>query len=60
MNDIKKIARTVEVQRADNGYTVEFTYCDHENIWKTVVRIFENLAGVMTFLKSLEEFPLND
>jgi len=60
MTDMKKIARTIEVQRADNGYIVEFSYYDLEDNWKRATRIFDSLDNVVAFLKIAEEFPLDD
>jgi hypothetical protein len=60
MEDLKKIDRDINVQRADNGYIVEFSYRDQEDDYKRAKRIFESLDNVIAFLKIAEEFPLDD
>jgi len=60
MNDVRKIDRDINVQRADNGYIVEFSYRDQEDDYKRAKRIFETLDSVVAFLKIAEEFPLDD
>ena len=60
MNDMKKIARIIEIQRVDNGYIAEFSYYDLEDNWKRATRIFDTLDNVVAFLQLAEEFPLDD
>jgi len=60
MNNVKKIDRNLNIDRADNGYVVEFNYRDNDDDYKRGKQVFDNLDSVIAFLKIVQDLPLDD